>query len=258
MENLAPKGQTNHQFADADRAAVYQAIFSRRDVRGQFTDDPVSDDVLSRILMAAHYAPSVGFMQPWNFIVIRSSETKHQVHGLFDKAHAEAADMFDAGDQEFYRRLKLEGIREAPINICITCDKDRAGPVVIGRTHSKAMDLYSSVCAVQNLWLAARAEGLGVGWVSIFDQKALKCALGIPKRVVPVAYICLGHVTGFKDKPELQTLGWRPRLPVADLVAFEHWQGAGDDKAGPLLARLAADQDAAEQGEYPGRVTIAD
>ena len=120
MENPTPRDQANRKFTDADRAAVYQAIFSRRDVRGQFTNDPISDDVLSRILMAAHYAPSVGFMQPWNFIVIRSSETKRQVHGLFDKAHAEAAEMFGTGDQEFYRRLKLEGIREAPINICIT------------------------------------------------------------------------------------------------------------------------------------------
>jgi len=217
MEISTQTKSANHCFSAAEREALYRTIFSRRDVRGQFTSDPVPEDVLSRVLMAAHYAPSVGFMQPWSFIIVRAEKTKRKVHKLFEKAHREAADMFEGERRETYRNLKLEGILESPINICITCDRDRAGPVVVGRTHIKTMDVYSSVCAVQNLWLAARAEGLGLGWVSILDQKCLKQILEIPKRVVPVAYVCLGYVSPFHDKPELQSAGWRPRLPLATL-----------------------------------------
>ena len=184
MEN-----QIDHAFSDAERAAIYRTIFNRRDVRGQFLPDPVPDEVLARIMLAAHHAPSVGFMQPWNFLVVRSPEVKQRVHDAFAKAHAEAAMMFPEGKRDTYSKLKLEGIVESPINLCITCDRERTGPVVVGRTHIKTMDLYSSVCAVQNLWLAARAEGLGVGWVSIFNQPELQKALGIPANIVPIAYL---------------------------------------------------------------------
>jgi 5,6-dimethylbenzimidazole synthase len=151
------------------RKGVYEAIYTRRDTRGEFLPDPVPDETLSRILLAAHHAPSVGYMQPWSFLIIRDEAVRRQIHGEFLNAHAEAALMFPEEKRELYRSLKLEGILEAPINICVTCDRERAGPAVIGRTHIPSMDLYSTVCAVQNLWLAARAEGLGVGWVSIFD-----------------------------------------------------------------------------------------
>jgi len=243
MENSLHHHSARHCFSDLERESVYRAIFSRRDVRGEFTSQPVCPQVLSRILMAAHYAPSVGFMQPWNFIIVRSQETKKKVHALFAQAHEEAAGMFEGEARETYRKLKLEGILESPINICITCDRDRAGPVVIGRTHIKTMDLYSSVCAVQNLWLAARAEGLGLGWVSILDQARLKDVLAIPGRVVPVAYLCLGHVTHFHDRPELQAAGWLPRLPLGDVVDFEAFdQGADDSFARDLLDHVRADQ----------------
>ncbi|MBL6933064.1 MAG: 5,6-dimethylbenzimidazole synthase [Rhodospirillales bacterium] len=249
MENSTQKNLADHSFNDIEREALYQTIFSRRDVRGQFTADPIPEDVLSRILMAAHYAPSVGFMQPWSFIIVRAEETKRKVHKLFEKAHNEATGMFEGEKRETYRNLKLEGIMESPINICITCDRDRAGPVVVGRTHIKTMDVYSSVCAVQNLWLAARAEGLGLGWVSILDQKRLKQTLGIPKRVVPVAYVCLGKVSHFHDKPELQSAGWRPRLALGDLVNFESFdQGADDPFAKNLLSCINNDQKLIEEG----------
>ncbi|WP_415032986.1 5,6-dimethylbenzimidazole synthase [Azonexus sp.] len=215
--------ENQYAFSADERAAVYHSIFSRRDVRGQFLPDAVPDEVLARILMAAHHAPSVGFMQPWNFLLVREPQVKAQVHGLFAQAHDEAALMFAEEKRETYRRLKLEGILEAPINLCITCDRSRSGPVVIGRTHIKTMDLYSSVCAVQNLWLAARAEGLGVGWVSIFDQPALQAVLGMPAEIVPIAYLCIGYVSHFYDKPELETAGWLPRLPLADLIYYDQW-----------------------------------
>lgn len=235
MNNAA---QANHHFADDARDAVYQAIFSRRDVRGQFLPDPIPDEVLARILTAAHFAPSVGYMQPWSFVLIRDAAVKQRIHAAFAEANAEALQMFEGEKREIYRELKLEGIREAPINLLITCDRDRAGPVVIGRTHIKAMDIYSAVCAVQNLWLAARSEGLGVGWVSIFHQAALKEILNLPERIIPIAYLCLGQVSHFKEKPELEAAGWRPRLPLDELVFFERWGQADGDGAENLKAAL--------------------
>lgn len=229
-----------HAFADAERAAVYKAIFSRRDVRGQFLSDPVPDDLLARLLLAAHHAPSVGFMQPWNFLVVRSTTVKQRIHDVFQAANSEAAAMFPDEKREIYSQLKLQGILEAPVNLCITCDRSRSGPVVLGRTHIPTMDLYSSVCAVQNLWLAARAEGLGVGWVSIFHEKALQDALGIPPHIVPIAYLCLGWVSQFKDRPELETAGWLPRLAVEDLVFHEQWETRDLPENAGLTAALSA------------------
>lgn len=220
--SLAPAGP----FSDDDRAAVYNAIHSRRDVRSQFRPDPIDDTVLNRLLLAAHHAPSVGLMQPWNFIVIRDGGVKAQVQSAFCRANDEAAAMFPAGARALYSSLKLEGITQAPVNLCITCDRTRGGPVVLGRTHNRDMDLYSTVCAVQNLWLAARAEGVGVGWVSIFHDTDLRRILRLPDHVVPVAYLCLGHVTELYDGPELQAKGWAQRLPLKDLVFENGWPEA--------------------------------
>ena len=236
--------QDIHAFTAETQAAIYQTIFSRRDVRGQFLPKAVPDEVLSRIITAAHYAPSVGFMQPWNFLVVRSDEIKRSVHAAFAEAHAEAAEMFEGDKRTTYKTLKLEGILESPVGICITCDRERTGPVVVGCTHMKTMDLYSSVCAVQNLWLAARAEGLGVGWVSIFNQSALQEALGIPKGITPIAYLCVGYVSHFYAKPELEAAGWLPRLPIEELVYFDQW-GNSDDQQ-PLVGQLMRDQAAVQ------------
>ena len=146
--------QTNddiHAFTAPTREAIYQTIFSRRDVRGQFMPTPVDDAVLSRILTAAHFAPSVGFMQPWNFLLVKAEAVKRRVYAAFDKAHNEAAAMFAGEQRNTYQQLKLEGILDAPIGICITCDRQRTGPLGLGRTHMSSMDLYSSVCSIQNL-----------------------------------------------------------------------------------------------------------
>lgn len=235
-------------FDKATREAVYRTILNRRDTRGDFLPDPIPDDKLSRVLMAAHHAPSVGYMQPWDFVLLRDIDARKRVHALFAKAHGEATEMFDEARRDTYRNLKLEGILEAPLNICVTCDRSRAGPVVLGRTHIPAMDLYSSVCAVQNLWLAARAEGLGVGWVSIMDNEALKAELGLPEPVVPVAYLCIGQVRGFHDRPELEKAGWRKRVAIESLVHFDHWAGTGG--GGGLIPRLKDDQSAIEEGQF--------
>ncbi len=234
--------QAEMAFSEAEIAAVYKTVFNRRDVRGQFRSDPIPDEVLSRLLYAAHHAPSVGYMQPWNFLLVRSEEIKRQVHAAFVEANEEAREMFSGERRELYSALKLEGILESPLNICITCDRQRSGPVVLGRTHMKMMDLYSSVCAAQNLWLAARAEGIGVGWVSIVKQQALQRALGIPEQVVPIAYLCLGYVHQFFSQPELESRGWRRRLPLEELVYLDQWgESSTGDEA--LSKQLQADRD---------------
>jgi 5,6-dimethylbenzimidazole synthase len=210
-------------FSDSERAAVYRAIETRRDVRDQFLGDPIADDVLRRLLDAAHAAPSVGFMQPWNFILIRDEKVRQAAWQAFSKANDEAEAMFPEEKRSTYRSLKLEGIRKAPLSICVTCDPDRAGPVVLGRTHNARMDSYSTVCAIQNLWLAARAEGIGVGWVSIFRDEDMREILGIPDRVEIVAWLCLGYVDALYEEPELAVRGWRQRLALEDLVFEGGW-----------------------------------
>ncbi len=210
-------------FSRSERQAMYDIINARRDVRNEFLPDPIDERALRRLLEAAHAAPSVGFMQPWNFILIRDAVRKAEVHRAFARANDEAAEMFPDDRQAAYRALKLEGIRKAPLNMVVTCDRERGGKVVLGRTHNRDMDLYSTVCAVQNLWLAARAEGIGVGWVSIFDHEDVKSLLGIPDHVELVAYLCLGYVADLFDQPELAARGWRQRIPLDDLIMNEYW-----------------------------------
>ncbi len=214
----------NTAITSCERDALYKVIYSRRDVRGQFVPDPVPDDVLWRLLEAAHHAPSVGFMQPWDFIVVRDEETRSRVKEKFDIANAEAAAMFSGERGEQYRSFKLEGITEAPLGICVTCDRKRTGDVVVGRTANPEMDLYSTVCAVQNLWLAARAENIGVGWVSIIHHDHVRDVLGIPADVVPVAWLCVGYVSFFHETPELEQAGWLPRLDIRKIVHYEKWE----------------------------------
>lgn len=211
-----------HAFSEAERAAIYRAITQRRDVR-RFVPGTVPQDVLDRILRAAALAPSVGYMQPWNFIVIRDHAVRRAVHDAFLHANEEARRMFPDQRQELYASLKLEGILESDLNIAVTCDRRRFGPVVLGRTHQPDMDLYSAVCAVQNLWLAARAEGIGVGWVSIIQPEDLRVILKLPGAVVPVAYLCVGHTDHFADEPELRTAGWLPELPIEELIYHDRW-----------------------------------
>ncbi|WP_266180313.1 5,6-dimethylbenzimidazole synthase [Dyella humicola] len=226
----------DHAFTDAQREGLYRAIHERRDVRSQFLPDPVAPEVLARLLHAAHHAPSVGFMQPWDFIVIDRLQTKQAVKALYDRANADAAEHYAGDRAALYRRLKLEGIVESPINLCITCDRTRGGPHVLGRNTMLDADLFSTCLAVQNLWLAARAEGIGVGWVSIVDPVELAAVLGLPTHVVPLAYLCLGYVSEFLARPELETAGWRSRLPLDSLLHGNQWGEPLRDE--PLLSAL--------------------
>lgn len=210
------------RFPEAARDAVFEAIYRRRDVR-RFTSRPISASVLRRILDAAHHAPSVGFMQPWNFILIRSWSTRQQVKDLFERERQAAACFYDEPRRSQYLSLKLEGILESPLNICVTTDPTRAGEV-LGRNSMPETDVYSTCLAVANLWLAARAEGLGVGWVSILKTAWLRHILDIPPHVIPVAYLCVGYPERFDDEPLLQTEHWRGRLPLEEVIVSERWQ----------------------------------
>jgi 5,6-dimethylbenzimidazole synthase len=212
-----------HAFPETEARGVYRAIAERRDVRGQFRPDPIPAEVMVRLLQAAHHAPSVGFMQPWDFILIEDRNIRGRIKAMFNWENERAAKLYKGEQAELYRSLKLEGILDAPLNLCVTCDRTRGGPHVLGRNTVLDADLFSTCLAVQNLWLAARAEGIGVGWVSILDAAELGEMLGLPTGVVPLAYLCLGYVTEFLPEPELQTKGWRSRLPLSQLVHLNRW-----------------------------------
>ncbi|MBT2785631.1 MULTISPECIES: 5,6-dimethylbenzimidazole synthase [unclassified Halomonas] len=214
---------SNHRFSDAERSGLYRAIHERRDVRSQFLPDRIPPEVLIRLLEAAHHAPSVGFMQPWDFIVIESRDVRETVLAMFEQENQKAAVRFEGERQAHYRSLKLQGIMESPLNLCITCDRSRGGPHVLGRNSIVDTDLFSTCLAVQNLWLSARAEGIGVGWVSILDQEQLSAALNLPEHVYPLAYLCLGYVSEFLDQPELEAKGWCSRLSLSELVHGDKW-----------------------------------
>jgi 5,6-dimethylbenzimidazole synthase len=198
------------------RMDLYEAIFKRRDIR-KFRPDALPEEALGRILKAAHHAASVGFMQPWNFILVRDRERRAQVKESFEIQNRAAAEKYSGPRRALYESLKLEGILESPLNICVTCDRGRGGEV-LGRSSIYDTDLFSTCCAVQNLWLAARAEGIGVGWVSIVDNERLSAILEIPAGVVPLAYLCVGYPESFPEEPMLETQGWRARMPLEELV----------------------------------------
>src|ERR1700677_113047 len=213
-------------FDENERNAVYRVIRERRDVRRGFLPEPVPDELLHRLLEAAHNAPSVGLMQPWRFIVVRDLAVRRKVHEIFLRANEQALASYDGEQHQNYAGMKLEGILEAPQNLCIVCDSQSSQGHQLGRRTMPETAIYSAVCAVQNLWLAARAEGIGVGWVSILEPEALKTLLGIPAHMVLVAYLCLGYVDGFEAGPQLERLGWEQRVPLADVVRLEHYDGS--------------------------------
>ncbi len=222
-------------FSADERRGVYRAIHERRDVRAQFLPTPLPDDVLARLLDAAHHAPSVGFMQPWEFILIRDAAVRRRIHDLFDGANRRAAEVYTDERRARYGALKLAGILESPVNLCLTCNADTERGHGLGRQTMPETAFYSTVCAVQNLWLAARAEGVGVGWVSIFDKAELRAALGIPDAIEPVAYLCLGYVSEFGAQPDLELKGWETRATLADLIHFERYGERDPDRTARLL-----------------------
>jgi 5,6-dimethylbenzimidazole synthase len=212
-------------FTLTEKEGLYKAVFSRRDVRSHFIDKKIQDDVLVKILNAAHHAPSVGYSQPWDFILIKNKVTRLKVKNSFIVERKKSISLLDndLDRQDKYIKLRLEGILESDINICVTYDPQRFGPFILGRTSIPETGEYSVCCAIQNLWLAARAEGIGVGWVSILSIEDLRKILEIPNHVKPIAYLCLGYVKKFEDKPDLERVGWLRRTILSKVIHFEDW-----------------------------------
>jgi 5,6-dimethylbenzimidazole synthase len=208
-------------FDQAAIDAVYRVIAERRDVR-HFVPGAIDEDLLMRLLAAAHQAPSVGLMQPWRFIRIQSPELREQMYRLVDEERQATGAALGDRNEEFMR-LKVEGIRDCG-EVLVAALMDHREKHIFGRRTLPEMDLASVACAIQNMWLAARAEGLGMGWVSLFDPLKLAALLGIPAGGKPVAIICLGHVAGFYPKPMLELEGWAMRGKLADLVYTDRWQ----------------------------------
>jgi 5,6-dimethylbenzimidazole synthase len=215
-------------FDESERNAVYRAIRERRDVRRGFLPEPIPNELLYRLLEAAHNAPSVGLMQPWRFIVVRELTVRQKVHQIFLEANKQALASYEGERQQSYAGMKLEGILEAPQNLCIVCDSQSSQGHQLGRRTMPETAIYSAVCAVQNLWLAARAEGIGVGWVSILEPNLLREALKIPDHITPVAYLCLGYVDAFATEPDLERAGWETRTPLKSVLSLEEYDSSWD------------------------------
>ncbi|MER7440025.1 5,6-dimethylbenzimidazole synthase [Micromonospora avicenniae] len=207
---------------------LYDVIHRRRDVRAQFTGAPVPDDTLHRVLAAAHAAPSVGYSQPWDFIVVRDPETRHRFHEHVSAERDTFAGTLTGEAAERFARIKIDGVRESTLSIVVTYDPARGGPAVLGRHAIADTGLYSACLAIQNLWLAATAEGLGVGWVSFYREPWLAELLGIPAGIRPIAWLCVGPVTHLESVPDLARHGWRQKRPLAEAIHAERWRPVAD------------------------------
>jgi len=268
IQNIAnPKIKTTinpgaADFTEDEKNGVYRAIYQRRDIR-TYRPDPVDPDLLRRVLDAAHHAPSVGFMQPWNFILIADPENRKTLFEDFLGVNRAASGHYEGDQKQKYLSLKLQGLLDAPVLMLITCDTQRGGAHVLGRATIPETDVYSTCLAIENLWLAARAEGLGVGWMSLYNPALVKSLFGLPEKVIPVALLTLGYPVEFPDDPLLESIGWQKRLLLDDVVFRETWGGVSGaasgtgstDSAREILSQVAAN--AAPEREIENRKDTA-
>ncbi|GLZ34440.1 5,6-dimethylbenzimidazole synthase [Lentzea sp. NBRC 105346] len=203
---------------------LYQVLHRRRDTRGEFTGEEIADDVLRRILDAAHAAPSVGLSQPWDFVLVRNPDTRRAFRDHVQAERSVFAAQLEGERAELFARIKVEGVMESTLGIVVTYDPDRGSPAVLGRHAIADAGLYSVCLAIQNLWLAATAEGLGVGWVSFYKEDVLRRLLDIPSRLRPVAWLCVGPVRHLPETPDLERHGWRNRLPLDDVLHHDRYR----------------------------------
>lgn len=229
-------------YSPADRDVVHRVLAERRDVRRGFLDRPIADDVLTRVLESAHRAPSVGLSQPWDFLLIEDIATRRKVHDLATAQRDRFAASLPADRRPAFDGLKIEAILDTPLNIAVTCDPGRGGRHVLGRHADPRTVWFSAAIAVQNLWLAARAEGLGVGWVSFFEPDEVAAVLDLPRHVELVGYLCVGQVEEFGATPELVRSGWAARRPLSWAVHRESWgrRGLPGEEPSPTTAAEAA------------------
>ncbi len=212
------------QLTTEEKSGVYKAIFNRRDIRS-FIDTPISDEKVYKILEAAHSAPSVGFMQPWNFIIIKDNEIKKDLANVVEKERRALAIHYEGTERELtFLDLKIAGILEAPVTICVTCNPFSAGDHVLGRNSIPETDLMSTSCAIQNMWLAAYAEGLAMGWVSFYKKADVRTILNIPYHIDPVALISVGYTDYYPDRPLLEIHKWEKRQSLEKLIFENKWE----------------------------------
>jgi len=216
-------------FSEFEKQALYKAIYARRDVR-TFLSKKIPDEIVLNLLHAAHHGPSVGFMQPWNFIIVSSDELKGRLAWAADKERRALAIHYEGEKQNKFLSLKIEGIKQAPITICVTCDPTRGGSHVLGRNSIPETDIMSTACAIQNMWLAACVEGVAMGWVSFYKKSDVREILNIPYHIDPIALISIGYTDDYPDKPILEKENWAKRTQLADLIFKDTW-GAPLDAA---------------------------
>jgi len=210
-------------FSKEEKEAIYKVIETRRDVRS-FNQDSVSMDAVNRILEAAHHAPSVGFMQPWNFILVESDEIKQKLAWAADKERRALAIHYEEDERASkFLSLKIEGLKEAPLTICVTCDPTRGGSHVLGRNSIPETDMMSTACAIQNMWLASCVEGLAMGWVSFYKKADVRDILGIPPHIDPVGLISIGYTDDYPKAPILESAKWEKRRSLEKLIYKELW-----------------------------------
>lgn len=209
-------------FSKKEIETVYKVIHKRRDIR-TFLPNSIPESTIQKILHAAHHAPSVGFMQPWNFILITSKDIKEKLAWAADKERRALAIHYEGEKKTKFLDLKVEGLKEAPLTICVTCDPTRGGSHVLGRNSIPETDIMSTACAIQNMWLAACAEGLGMGWVSFYKKSDIRDILEIPPHIDPIALISIGYTNDYPDKPILETANWEKRQPLESLVYYNQW-----------------------------------
>ncbi|MDQ0873048.1 5,6-dimethylbenzimidazole synthase [Paenibacillus sp. V4I3] len=212
-------------FTEEEKDGLYKSIYTRRDVR-TFLSDAIPEETIMKLLNAAHHGPSVGFMQPWNFIIISTDKVKERLAWAADKERRALAIHYEDTRQDEFLNLKIEGIKQAPLTICVTCDPTRGGSHVLGRNSIPETDIMSVACAIQNMWLAACAEGLAMGWVSFYKKNDVRDILGIPPHIDPVALLSIGFTENYPEKPILETANWEKRRSLNNLIFSETWGNA--------------------------------
>ncbi|MGH8980698.1 MAG: 5,6-dimethylbenzimidazole synthase [Acidimicrobiales bacterium] len=209
--------------SDAVRS-FYDVLYRRRDVRGQFTGEPVAPDVVERVLAAAHAAPSVGLSQPWDFVIVTDAEIRKAFYDHVQVERTRFAETLEDDEAAKFAGIKIDGILEATLSVVVTYDPSRGAPRVLGRHAIADAGLYSVCLAIENLWLAATAEGLGLGWVSFYRELELASLVGLPDGIRPVAWLCLGPVTHLEAVPDLERHGWRTRASLASVLHYDRWE----------------------------------
>jgi 5,6-dimethylbenzimidazole synthase len=221
---VADESSVTNQWERAMPSDLYDVIHRRRDVRAEFTGQAVPDDMLHRVLSAAHAAPSVGLSQPWDFILVRDEILRRRFQAHVQREREAFESSLDAASTATFRRIKIEGILESSLGTVVTYDPERGAPAVLGAQTIADTGLYSTCLAIQNLWLAATAEGLGVGWVSFYREPFLRELLGIPRQIRPIAWLCLGPVSQMQQVPDLERHGWRQRRPLAESIHYDRYR----------------------------------